>query len=130
MTKKLSPETLSVMRSVMQAHVVHIMLCELVKEANHTPNNILHDYRLAATALFRDEVIGIVAGIMLELLATDDKENEKLLRNLLIFAGTASKEMSKSHTRFKHLFDHLRQEHKTEIEAACAEAGFTGEGKD
>lgn len=101
-------------QSAMAEAMAHMILYGIVNKTGRTPPDTQHDFLKAHVTLFRDEIMAVAFASLSSLLVKAELSEEA---RLLIFMTVqeAHSQVVASHAKFRHLFQHLREEHKEEI---------------
>lgn len=112
--KKPEPASVEFMAKAMLHHRTNMELYAIASEAKKLSRGELDDYAKASLICYRDEVVAVFLGEVLE--AVRDLRDEMTTDEILIYLGKAvHKNLEKSSSLLVTLHEHVRKSHLEEI---------------
>lgn len=112
-------KTASLMHESMKEIHSNILLLNIIYKTGRTTSETQTDFRINLVRLFRDEVIALTLKHVADMIYHETQKNSSspvvILIALAKLSAYSKEELSESFDKFKHLYQHLREDHKTEL---------------
>lgn len=102
------------MADSMRNHAANIVLASIVFKAGKAPRGTQLDFIRSLVVAYRNEVIALTFSHLIHCLYETKNAVDPITIIKALFVE-AEEQLTKSHTTFTNLYDHLREDHKEEL---------------